>query len=147
MILCFPFFGASFFNGYAFKREIFHALLTSLKYSSPWFGDILVESGRCLYGWYIHAIFRSFDFTYCSVAFPMILRIPRDTFPIFLTLSTLYALLGEGGGCCPCWWGCWWCLPFPWIDLIISTPVLFPSPSAWKIVKDTPNHIADNMIG
>ena len=27
------------------------------------------------------------------------------------------------------------------------TPMLFPSPSAWKMAKDAPNHIPENMIG
>ena len=27
------------------------------------------------------------------------------------------------------------------------TSMFFPSPSAWKVLKDAPNHIPDNMIG
>ena len=41
----FPSFGASFFNRYAFKHKKPYALLTNLKYSSAWFGDIPVEDG------------------------------------------------------------------------------------------------------
>ena len=53
----FSLFCASCFNCYAFKRKIAYELLTSLKYSLDWFGDILVESGRCLSWWYIHTIY------------------------------------------------------------------------------------------
>ena len=53
----FSFFFASCFNRSVFKRKNLYALLTSLKYSSAWFGGMPVESGRCLSRWYIHAIF------------------------------------------------------------------------------------------
>ena len=58
MSLCFPFFGASCFNRYAFECKNSYALLTSLKYSSNWFGDMLVEARRYLSGWYIFENFR-----------------------------------------------------------------------------------------
>ena len=30
---------------------------------------------------------------------------------------------------------------------MIMTPMFFPSPSAWKMVNDAPNHIPENMNG
>ena len=49
-------FGASCFNCYAFECENLYKLLTSLKYFSTWFGDMLVEARHCLSGIYICAI-------------------------------------------------------------------------------------------
>ena len=36
---------------YILVHKSLYTLLTNLKYSSAWFGDILVEVGRFLYGW------------------------------------------------------------------------------------------------
>ena len=41
--------GASCFDRYAFERKNSYALLTKLKYSSAWFGDMPVEAEQCLY--------------------------------------------------------------------------------------------------
>ena len=50
---------------------------------------------------YLDGIFVLFSdhsfFTSRSVVFPMRLKIPRESFLVFPTLSTLYALLGELG--------------------------------------------------
>ena len=39
------FIGALCFDRYAFERKNSYTLLTSLKYSSAWFGDMPVEAG------------------------------------------------------------------------------------------------------
>ena len=96
MSLCFPFFCDSRFNRYAFERKNPYALLTNLLYSSAWFGVMPVESGICLSGWYIHAIFQEFVFTSCSVASPLILRIPRKSLLVSPTPSILFLLGGIG---------------------------------------------------
>ena len=33
------------------------------------------------------------------------------------------------------------------LGLIIMTPMVFPSLYEWKMMKDTPNHVPDNIIG
>ena len=52
------FLGASCFDRYGYEPKNSNALLTNIKYSSAWFGDMPVEAGRCLSGWYIRDIFR-----------------------------------------------------------------------------------------
>ena len=52
----FSLFCASCFNHYTFKRKNSYALLTSLKYSSAWFGDMRIKYVQCLSVWYIRAI-------------------------------------------------------------------------------------------
>ena len=46
------------FERYVFMHTNFYAFLTNLRYSSAWFGDIMVEARRCLSGWYIRTILR-----------------------------------------------------------------------------------------
>ena len=51
----------SLFWLHTFERDVFlntnlYALLTNLRYYSVWFGDMMVESRRCLSGWYIRTI-------------------------------------------------------------------------------------------
>ena len=81
-----------------------YTLLISLRYSSAWFGDMPVESGCCLSGWYIlcNSVMIYFYLSFSHVAngiedYQRVLRITRESLLVFPTSSTLYTLCGGLG--------------------------------------------------